>query len=203
MQRQGGHACQEVQTDIMQRFYLWTLALIITSQSTNAQDKALRFNAGASFSAATSFPNNSSANATGIGIDLSMEKQILPKLSWTLRGGITFFSGNYKYITYIYDYGIVAIPHFALIPLTTGLRYYYLKNLYLGGEAGLMIKGSSNTGTHSMLMPSAGYLIPAGKSRIDLGISWVYINRGFRAPENNALKNGGYNFWSFRVTYAL
>jgi hypothetical protein len=161
------------------------------------------FSIGVAASAPPSFSFNGSTHATSVGIDIAKERYFSPGVSWTLTAGYDYFIGEYSFYDWKGASGMQApndsVRNFALIPLTIGLRYYFWKTFYLAGEGGLNIATSAYTGTHPMLRPAAGVLIPAGQVHIDAGIKWTYITEGGGIPESNGLKRGGYRFWSLRV----
>ncbi|MEP6950956.1 MAG: hypothetical protein ABI863_16840 [Ginsengibacter sp.] len=155
---------------------------------------------GAVISVPGSFSKGETSSALGVGLDIKLEKVFSKNFSGTLGLGYNYFTGNYTYYNYAGTTAGYAVgKNFANLPILAGLKYYFGRKLYVSGEAGMLIKASSNTGSHLAISPSAGYILPVAKKAIDVGIRLLYVKPGFGTPESTSLQNGGYSFWSLRI----
>jgi len=97
---------------------------------------------------------------------------------------------------------MVKVNDIHLIPVKAGLKYFFIPNVYVQGEAGVVfINNKSYLGDNKsaafVYAPQAGVLFPVGdKSFIDAGIRYEG-NSKFR---NNGSSN---NFLGLRVAYAF
>jgi hypothetical protein len=88
-----------------------------------------------------------------------------------------------------------------LIPLLTGVRYYFYKHAYAGAEAGAQFGVGRYIGNTFVLAPSAGYRFSVGKPRLDAGIRLMNALGMPSIPENSTIQKGGYGVWVFRVAF--
>jgi len=132
-------------------------------------------------------------NSTGYGIGFSGQHFFAKNWSFDVNAGYIYFSGE------VTDWDGNKQDHFALIPISIGVRYY-LKGFFGGVDAGLAIKGSSNTGTNMMFSPFIGYRI----HRFQFEAKLLGIPQTFATyPEKTYLQKGGYSFFGFGLSYQL
>jgi len=132
-------------------------------------------------------------NSTGYGIGLSRQHFFAKNWSFDMNAGYIYFSGE------VTDWDGNKQHHFALFPISIGIRYY-LKNFFGGVDAGLAIKGSSNTGTNLMFSPFIGY----GINRFQFEAKLLGIPQTFATyPEKTYLQKGGYSYIGFGIDYRL
>jgi hypothetical protein len=88
-----------------------------------------------------------------------------------------------------------------LIPAKAGLKYFFVPNIYVQGEAGasFLVNKSDVGATNSTLFtyaPQVGVLLPVGKNFIDAGV---------RFESNSSLVTNGdnLNFVGLRLAYAF
>lgn len=169
-----------------------------------AQSKKTTYSIGALVSRPAYFPNTESNNATGIGFEIQREHLFSKKFSWTASAGYIHFSGAHNYIDYSGLPHDTSLNSYGNIPVFAGLRYYFWKKLFLGGEAGAMIQASKNTGTLFSLAPSLGYKFNvAYKHAIDASVRLINTLPGYGTLEANSLSKGGYGIWVLKVAYAF
>ncbi len=183
-------------------FFLILICLLACVRS-NAQYKKADTEIGLNFSKPSYFKGAETSNAIGFGLDVKREWNFTSRFSFTADAGFNYFQGDYTYYKFMGSPKDTVIKNFSIVPVLAGLKYYFAGNFYLSGEAGIVIKASRNAGTRLALVPSAGWMLPLGNSKIDLGIRLTNIISGYGTPESSGLKNGGYGFWSLRAAYGF
>ncbi|NLR63157.1 hypothetical protein HGH92_02450 [Chitinophaga varians] len=135
-------------------------------------------------------------DAKGIGALLAGEYQFHTRFSVVAIAGYEHFSTN------LYDpWAHVNVTTFNLMPVMAGMRYYPWPFLYGGVSTGIVIKGSEHVRSRLAIAPAVGYLLPAGKGKIDMGLQLMGIPQGMGISEQNVLERGGYSYLSLRVAY--
>jgi hypothetical protein len=71
--------------------------------------------------------------------------------------------------------------------------------MFLGFEAGAVIKASNNAGTLFAIVPSIGY----GNNKLNGELRLLQVPGMPSFPENSFLKKGGYNFLGMRLSYRV
>src|SRR6185295_1990706 len=140
------------------------------------------------------------SDIAGIGFDVLLEKPLSQKFSFTARLGYNQFLGEYRETPPTPDSSIK--KNFSNIPVMVGARYYFTNGLYAAAELGAAIAGGDNS-THLSLGPSVGYKFNFKKSSLDLSARYSYIKEAATFPENTQLIKGGYDIWSFHITYSF
>jgi hypothetical protein len=128
----------------------------------------------------------------GPGVSVKDVYTFSARFDGTLNLGYNYFGGKVEY------WNGKTEDHFALMPLLLGTRYNFSK-LFLGLEAGTVIKASKNAGTLLAIVPSFGYC--TNKFSCELRLLQVPGMPSF--PENSFLKKGGYNFLGLRLSYRI
>lgn len=128
----------------------------------------------------------------GPGISLKDVYVFSDRFDGTVSLGYNYFKGEVKY------WDGKTEDHFALMPLLLGTRYNFRK-VFLGLEAGMVIKASKNAGTLFAIVPSFGYSTKKLSSELRL----LQVPGMPSFPENSFLKKGGYNFLGLRLSYLL
>lgn len=102
----------------------------------------------------------------------------------------------------IFAKGQNAIPDIHLIPVKAGLKYFFIKQVYIQGEAGISFLTDKNMlGANKSAVfvyaPQAGVVLNIGGKN--------YIDAGFRFESNQKFYDGGNtaNFLALRVAYAF
>ncbi|MBC9912907.1 outer membrane beta-barrel protein [Chitinophaga varians] len=135
-------------------------------------------------------------DAKGIGGFVTGAYHFHPTFAVTATVGYEHFSTDF------YDpWAHVNITTFNLVPVMAGMRYYPWPFLYGGVSTGIAIKGSEHMRSRLAIAPAAGYLLPVGKGKIDMGLQLTGIPQGMGIPEQNVLEKGGYSYLSLRVGY--
>ena len=106
--------------------------------------------------------------------------------------GYNYFKGQVKYWDGNSD------DHFALMPFLLGPRYRFSK-MFIGFEAGAVIKASNNAATLFAIAPFIGYRNNKFSSEVRL----LQMPGMPSFPENSFLKKGGYNFLGVRLSYKV
>jgi hypothetical protein len=128
----------------------------------------------------------------GPGVSLKGVHAFSHHLDGMVNLGYNYFKGKVQYWDGNSD------DHFALMPLLLGTRYRF-RNMFLGFEAGTVIKASDNAATLFSIAPSIGY--SNNKFNAELRLLQVPGMPSF--PENSFLKKGGYGFLGVRLGYCL
>ena len=141
-------------------------------------------------------------DATGLGINLKMERAISQKFKFTAGVNFDYFFGRYTSTIYRGGGGDTTVNRFAIAPVFVGAKYCVRNNFYLSAEIGPALKASSITRTKLALAPSIGMLLPlANHHFLDIGLRYTHIVKGYGIPESISLQNGGYGFVSIRASY--
>jgi len=128
----------------------------------------------------------------GPGISLKGVHALSDHFDGTLSVGYNYFKGKVKYWDGKSD------DHFALMPLLLGTRYCFSK-VFIGFEAGAVIKASDNAATLFAIAPSIGYQ----NNKFCSEIRFLQVPGMPSFPENSFLKKGGYNFLGVRLSYKV
>ena len=181
-----------------------TMMLLFITAFAFSQNKNTFYYGGITISNPAYFPGVSTSKAVGFGIELQREHFFSEKFSWIVSAGYNHFSGNYSYFNSLNSAKDTVIHNFDNIPLLTGVKFYFVRNIYVGAEAGLLIGINKNIGTVFSLAPSAGYKIQIGKKNdIDVGIRLINAMQFAAPPESNSLRKGGYGIWSLKIAYSF
>jgi len=128
------------------------------------------------------------------------ELSVLPKLKLIFSAGYSAFipqDRNYNIINPVCDGCTVMLTHvstplYKFIPVKAGLRYYFLKYLYLNGDAGAAFKANYETNTSFIYGFGLGTLIPFNAhNSLDFGLNF---ESGYKTVDyNNAESQLGFN----------
>jgi hypothetical protein len=124
----------------------------------------------------------------GLGTDIKLELPIIKTLHFTASAGFAWYNAQLHYIivpdnsplpngvAYTQTGGITSYKY---LPLKAGLRYYFIKYLYAGIEAGDAIKLNSYALSSFIYTGEAGVVIPIDLHN-SLGLEIQYA-RGFKS----------------------
>jgi hypothetical protein len=128
----------------------------------------------------------------GPGVSLKGAHSFSNHFDGTVSLGYNYFKGQVKYWDGDSD------DHFALMPFLLGSHYRFSK-MFIGFEAGAVIKASNKAATLFAIAPSIGFR----NNKLSSEIRFLQVPGMPSFPENSFLKKGGYNFLAVRLSYKV
>ena len=161
---------------------------LVKAQSGNKISIGLGPESGIPFNAKHESVIGTNDYKTAYGGSLKAELPVNSQLHVTFSGGYTAFKTIFTLAPNVQlDYANSTIPNskftYKYIPLKAGLRYYFIKYLYAGAEAGAAFKvGEAGGKTSFIYSGGIGAALPVGGHQaIDLGVRY---ERGYKVYDN-------------------
>ncbi len=169
----------------------WLLTPLILLSAKILGQPTNNFSVGVNLLIPASVPEKN--KTMGFGMNVRGEKFFSSRISGNVTIGFLLFKGNF--ITWDNR----EVKNFAMLPALIGGKFY-IKDFYLGLDAGIAITANRNTGTNLVLSPAIGYR----RKHLDVAFYLLGIPQTFASiPENIYFIKGGYSYLGLRVNYII
>lgn len=158
----------------MKNSWIFFVACILHGGTVVAQNKPSPVRPMLSIGTELAFPTGTFGSLFSVGVGASgrLEVPFTRSVYGMLTGGfVSFFAKNERFGTR------VEMDNKSYIPLKAGARYYFSRNFYGQGEAGVSVGIQKNSGNSFAWGPGIGFLLPLSeRTSLDAGVrteSWL------------------------------